>query len=343
MKNRCQLCGGKLENNRCVLCGLDNSKNDSRYITGETHHKNSPLTHVHKENENPLRGKTMTKEQRSAYAEARRKQLQNGRTKEKNTFEYAGRRQYPKRKKRGVARLVSIVAFIFIGILIFNIFALLKNVGGGFLTSTQESLSDVYQYVIYEIPEEGETYSIELSPGIYVGGYNLPEGNYRVESHDNSGILELNDPINSIYITTDLYDDSYAEDLRIYNNAVLRINDGMNVTLVTDNAQPMISEGYANVNTESFELNGDYIVGRDFPAGVYDLKVIEGDGQFVYEYNFYDSVMQNYIWVGEYEDESEYLNVVLQNGMSVYTEDVSVRIVPSQIIYNEDYDEFYNR
>ena len=341
MKNRCQLCGGKLENNRCVLCGLDNSKNDSRYITGETHHKNSPLTHVHKDNESPLRGKTMTREQRSAYNEAHRKWSMDGRT--KNTFESVGRRKQPKRKKSGRARLASIVGIIVIVMIIFNMFSMLANIGGGFFTNLQEEMPDPYQYTVYEIPEEGETYSVELTAGIYVGGYNLPEGNYHVESYNDSGILELKDNINSIYITTDLYDDIYVEDLRIYNNSVLRINDGMKVTLATENAQPLISEGYANINTESFELNGEYEVGRDFPAGVYDLSVIEGDGQLSYESKFFDSVMQNYIWMGEYEEESKYLNVVLQNGMSVYTDDMTIRIEPSQIIYSEDYDEFYNR
>ena len=28
---RCSLCGGKLVNNKCTLCGLDNSKSDANY------------------------------------------------------------------------------------------------------------------------------------------------------------------------------------------------------------------------------------------------------------------------------------------------------------------------
>ena len=30
-RRRCSLCGGKLVNNKCVECGLDNSKSDVSY------------------------------------------------------------------------------------------------------------------------------------------------------------------------------------------------------------------------------------------------------------------------------------------------------------------------
>ena len=30
-RRRCSLCGGKLVNNKCVECGLDNSKSDTSY------------------------------------------------------------------------------------------------------------------------------------------------------------------------------------------------------------------------------------------------------------------------------------------------------------------------
>ena len=52
----CSLCGGKLDrNNRCTLCGLDNTKNDSMYkhMINRNECANEPLTHVHEEPQKP--------------------------------------------------------------------------------------------------------------------------------------------------------------------------------------------------------------------------------------------------------------------------------------------------
>ena len=46
---RCTLCGGKLVNNKCTLCGLDNSKSDENYKLNIGSCDNQPLTHVHGE------------------------------------------------------------------------------------------------------------------------------------------------------------------------------------------------------------------------------------------------------------------------------------------------------
>ena len=35
-KKKCSLCGGKLVDNKCTLCGLDNSKSDENYKQTET-------------------------------------------------------------------------------------------------------------------------------------------------------------------------------------------------------------------------------------------------------------------------------------------------------------------
>lgn len=50
-RRRCSLCGGKLVNNKCVECGLDNSKSDTSYRVNESKCTHEPLTHVHHEAE----------------------------------------------------------------------------------------------------------------------------------------------------------------------------------------------------------------------------------------------------------------------------------------------------
>ena len=61
-EKRCSLCGGKLRGNICTECGLDNSKSDANYVSsGSTHRLGEGMTHEHKDNENPMAGKTVTK------------------------------------------------------------------------------------------------------------------------------------------------------------------------------------------------------------------------------------------------------------------------------------------
>ena len=75
-EKRCSLCGGKLRGNICTECGLDNSKSDANYVSsGSTHRLGEGMTHEHKDNENPMAGKTVTKdwiEQEKRAAKARR-------------------------------------------------------------------------------------------------------------------------------------------------------------------------------------------------------------------------------------------------------------------------------
>ena len=82
---RCRLCGGKLVDNRCVECGLDNSQSDSQYVTHETDCHDGPLTHVHTGKSSYIAGKTLTKEQQEELKNAirERRNTSNSRTYQK--------------------------------------------------------------------------------------------------------------------------------------------------------------------------------------------------------------------------------------------------------------------
>lgn len=341
MRKRCQLCGGKLENDRCVLCGLDNSKNDSKYVTSDAHRKDISLTHVHKDNENPFRGKTMTKEQRDTYKKAHKEWSKS--KKKENVFNYAGHSGNTFKKRKGANKVSKIVIAVIMVVIFFN---LLLSVIGNFHFSGSQfgevEERNYYEYVQYEIPEEGGNYAAVLSPGMYIGGYNIPEGNYRVEELLSEGTLEISDDANSIYIYQSYYDEEpYLDEFRVYNGAIVEVRNGMKVRLSTENAQPLLSEGYANTNTQEYELNGEYTVGKDLPEGVYDVRVIEGAGELTYQKKIFDSVSDQYIWMYDEDDSATYSNLFLQEGTIVKTEDVTVRLTPSPVIYLEDYNEIY--
>ena len=47
-KERCSLCGGKLDSgNVCTECGLDNNKSEKHYRVNRSSCDGQPLTHVH--------------------------------------------------------------------------------------------------------------------------------------------------------------------------------------------------------------------------------------------------------------------------------------------------------
>ena len=51
-RERCSLCGGKLDsNNICTECGLDNNKSEKHYHVNQSSCDGQPLTHVHTKSE----------------------------------------------------------------------------------------------------------------------------------------------------------------------------------------------------------------------------------------------------------------------------------------------------
>ena len=88
---RCSLCGGKLKGNICTECGLDNSKSDANYVSsGSTHHLGEELTHEHKDNENPMAGKTVTREWINQEKKAEKARKQGTKKTASQTYQSAG-------------------------------------------------------------------------------------------------------------------------------------------------------------------------------------------------------------------------------------------------------------
>ena len=89
-EKRCSLCGGKLRGNICTECGLDNSKSDANYVSsGSVHHPGEGMTHTHKDNENPMAGKTVTREWISEEKKAEKARKQ-GANQNVRTYQSAG-------------------------------------------------------------------------------------------------------------------------------------------------------------------------------------------------------------------------------------------------------------
>ena len=342
MRKRCQLCGGKLVNNICTECGLDNSKNDSNYTTNHYHCQDEPLTHAHSNEENAYSGKTMTDEQRQQIREERK-------AAKKNRIQ---RGQVPRTKgKRSVPRVIMIVVVLWIALGFMG--TLVHTLSSVFHSFTEEQMVDDYDPYWNEqnpIPEEGEYFSVDLSSGYVRGGIHIPEGIYTVELIQGSSGFSLNDRENSIFMYYS--SDEVAEtvtNLHVHNGGLITISGDVVLRFTTENAQPLLPTE-ANENTETFRMTQgmELVGGESLPIGSYDVTCIEGYGAFYYEYlDSNNQLCQDTIYLdadGEY-DAFQFSNLVIQDGMKISVSEDSefaIDLVPSLVVGTDGYEDYYH-
>ncbi len=332
MRRECSLCGGRLEKNICVECGLDNSKNDERYVSlGKTHKESDSMTHVHTKYE-PFAGKTVTKEWVKTHK--------------------------PGKKEKSKSKIVPIIVVIVLfGNMIPAFFAVLSNLFyKGVATPEvwqEEVVDDPYMFVVAEIPEAGVDYAIELGAGTYKGGVHIPSGVYEVSFLPEEGVedcyaeLTMNDAYNGIYQSfyfsdaEQLYDIS---DFRIYHGGIMELAGRGTLYFHSENAQTQDVYYQENPNTQVYNLSEQAEVGYDIPEGVYDVYCEEGAGFFAYEVQHAEGYMiycEKLLGDQESGFASVVRNVVLPRGTMIYMDGLDVKLVPSETIESEDYQSFY--
>lgn len=355
MGKRCQLCGGKLKDNICVECGLDNSKNDDMYTFGQSECEHETLTHTHSEYENPLAGKTMTKDAQKQAKEVIRQRMKEQKKAAKQSGVGYGKTSQRKSKKGRVGVIIIILVVLFN--VIVPIYAGIEEYFNSKTYSWDEEdyydgydePSDPYEYVTRELSETGELYEVSLAAGLYKGGVHIPEGNYYVTMESGKGSVELNDEENNIYQNyyfgdTEEDEDNVTEveDFRIYNGAIIEIEDQVVLHFKSENAQSVTA--MPNPMTDSATLSDSFIVGEDIPAGVYDVKCLKGSGIFDYEIDHGDGYSSYEGKLIGFENDSfagELKNIVLPEGTKVEIADMTVMLTPSAVIESEDYSSFY--
>ena len=378
-EKRCSLCGGKLRENICTECGLDNSKSDANYVSsGSTHRLGEGMTHEHKDNENPMAGKTVTKDwidQEKRAAKARRQgtgstnsQTYQSAGRSTSTYQSSAYQSTAASTRSGKKKKHSLFGIV---ILIFILFSVVSSIFGAIRTSYEEWDSkqdsywesgdseteaeyDPYGYAERELSEDGETYDIDLSAGVYKGGVHIPEGRYTVEclSEDGNAAssymeLSLNDDENSIYIH-EYFEEGETiqiEDLRVYEEAILEVEGRGILKFHSENAQVGDMQFLSNPNTKSYEVKESFVVGKDVEPGVYDVICKSGSGIFDYSVEHEDGYE---IYCGKLigDDNSgfagEKKNIVLPKGVTVDITGMTVELIPSESIESEDYEDFFD-
>ena len=205
---------------------------------------------------------------------------------------------------------------------------------------------DPYSDVQEVKPDEGEVYEADLTAGIYKGGVHIPQGTYTLTC---SGRVELIDSKNNIwtqYYFGDDYEDSQEEvsGFEVFPGCYVVVEDTLELHMMAENAQ-MDLTGISNPLTESKAVSDNFTVGKDVPAGVYDVKCVEGLGIFDYDVTVsagYESYMGMLIGNEESGFPQELKNIVLIDGTEVDLEGLTVELTPSEWIESEEYESFYD-
>ncbi|MGI6007042.1 MAG: hypothetical protein ACOX8E_06070 [Ruminococcus sp.] len=378
-KIRCELCDGLIVNERCQDCGMDYSRRKIRYQLNVTRREDNAAA-VRKVSQ------TSRQQNQKQNQDKDQKERQKARNFHKKQHKYYSSNFGKEKKKNRAGVLAAVLAVIFI---VLGAFSQMmserheKTVTTGqddysFDTNLIDSLEDYdysydYNYDAdadvsedYDysedlwttptpqiMPESGEEFSAELTPGRYVGGQHLPVGTYTIRlvsntEYDLGGIVELDDDENGIFESEFMaadgeYGVTGMENCQLFEGGVLDISGDIKVVVSSENAQlDDMTEGTANPLTESFELSyGDVLqVGTDIPAGVYDASWISGFGTLELTDDsggYYDSVMVSDNGTGN-SYSNRYDNMLLTEGQKITvpdysSEDFTVSLSPSEIIY----------
>lgn len=371
---RCSLCGGKLNSSGiCTECGLDNSKSDKNYRINRSDCDGMPLTHVHEEKEK-YRPDRKADHRKINHRETDYKKRDYGnqsyRMNESDMTRTKRRKRVQSPDITNRKRPLKIVVLVIIVIAVLgNLYdeykydikymiedavqGVFQDKEGQTANDTDESDYDHYQYVTREIPEEGESTDYELSSGNYVVGVEIPEGIYTVTPKDDYDTVQIDDSENSIYLYeyTEGKKDK-IEDVRLYKGAVLTLRCKTTEKLHTDNAQDidtLETAGQSNPLAEPVEIKGQKVLtaGKDFEPGIYDLNRISGDGDVkITIYSEEQEEMNSwsqYLSEDGIDGETFHYLVIPKNAVVEVSEDLRIKLTPTEMIASTDYYSFYNR
>lgn len=330
---RCVLCGGKLANGRCTECGLDNRKNDKKYrlnIHNEkmtVFHRGDCEDHVNKD----YRKKTVKPNQENLRKAAAQPQDQNkaeaGVNMNTRTQPAAGTKNKPQKnekmtaqrkkqlkerrqtgtvkKKSTLLRLVKILVILTVFIWIL----------GAVASFVQDELLDYFvtddwnDAVRVEEPEESQEKTkpalvtwdesddgyldMDLMPGVYSAGYDLPAGDYQLYCEDGAAWIywwneedEYSTRVTlfsleqqALYAEGDDGTDGcyeLSEVISLQDGGVIYLEDCTSSLHLKGIGIGETSQREPQGLTEEIILQDQMTAGEDFPAGVYDI-VLEGN------------------------------------------------------------------
>ena len=373
MTGRCSLCGSRLNNGKCVFCGLNNKMYGREYMRNPYHlpsagadtgARKSESAHREKIPRMPgipettkIRGNSVQRLTISATPPRR-----NDYTRIKNPDSKA-----KKYKAVTLITILIIVICMFAPALIQIIRSMLdagsSSEGKPWLTGIENIFSDgsdvsntyedhdPYEYVTREIPDTGSTYETTIGGGVYQVGIHMPEGVYQAELAYGTGSLQISDAENLIYESIWFGEDgedeevTEADGLWLYNGAQITISGSAALTFTTSNAQPLTQDTTANPLTESVILDeGIYTVGEGvLPEGIYDVVMKESEGYVSFSLELlYPNGSREFLWTARDSASSEgrIRNVILPTGTELTFDGDPAEFLPGEGYFEVNYAEY---
>ena len=380
MQNRCSLCGGKVANGRCQSCGMYFKSMRGRYYLNErrpestaaenkdvqnTEYEEAVKTDTKRNSGETWKAASAKKQETTVRKQTTaRKQTEAGKKQQKSV----NRQSAPASTYRTSANRKSTVekkttgGLLMMGMVILFILLSFLNESGVFEDSpveaenyvtydieeaveVQELPMDIYENMVRELSEEGETFEISLTSGQYTTGCQLPEGRYTVtagEDAENVWFSVVDEVENYFYNSWWLSDYQTEEgtyeidDIRLYQGAVLTINGAGTLVFKTENGQTeQMKTPKENPLTQEIMVTSEEIeVGTEIEPGVYDVQALENEGVLVVvDAEGYGQ--EYYLDSDEWYDPSDFRNLLLLEGdrVSVSEEGFSAVLIPSETVY----------
>lgn len=190
-------------------------------------------------------------------------------------------------------------------------------------------------------------FETQLVSGHYTAGVDFPEGTYDITAVKGGGNVSSTNlysgGINAVMGTSaedkkvggDFYEQKY-ENIDLPNGTVLSVS-GVTIQISTDAANASGLTPRNQPITQTVKLgNGNFVAGEDFPAGVYDIKAVEGGGN-VSSSNLYEGGINAIMGttkanneLGEEFYERAYYNISLPEGTTLSVDGVKIELTPSK-------------
>ncbi|UWP60627.1 hypothetical protein [Ruminococcus gauvreauii] len=340
-ESRCLLCEGRIVNGRCEDCGMNYNRRRTYRLNGSGGYTVTVQKEKAAGNKKPPSAQAVN---------AQRTESTQRRTKEM----YGNRASYPYHKEQTAKKrnFGGIVVAVIVAVGVISsagewIYDKVSEIQSGRAetaavwetnTGDEEYVYDPYEYVTEVLPEGGESMTAVLQPGVYIGGSQLPVGQYSVKAVEGLGNVTLEDTdlmicrLETLWseevAAYDEYQEEYpyetettADDFRLFEGWALKVQPGMAVEVSSENAQTASQKvPQKNAQDHSVVLEDGMEAGVDFPAGDYNLTVVSDYGSVVVKRGDYE-VFHSFLEAGQLT--GEYRNLVLKEG--------------DQIIIEEDY------
>jgi hypothetical protein len=189
---------------------------------------------------------------------------------------------------------------------------------------------------------------IQLSSGNYTAGMDFPAGTYDITVVSGAGNVSSSNMysggLNATMGTeeanktlgTDLYEQSYAN-IKLPDGTVLSVSGGVVIRITSGEASTKPLKQRGQTITETVALgSGNFVSGKDFPAGTYDVIAVSGGGN-VSSDNMYSGGINAVMGpeganadLGTSLYEQAYKNVELPQGTTLTISGVKINLVPSK-------------